>query len=565
MYGPADAPAGGETPDAGADNVTRLKRAAISGRREVPRSRWAEPLLVLCISVVAAAAYAMYAGQDWCWDQRNYHIYNVYAWLHGRVATDLAPGQIQTWLNPAPHLLQYLLIRHTPPIVAGTAIGALAGINGMLLWILARRVQGHRSTLAARSFAALAVTLGLTGSMFLSFLGTTNAEYLCSPFVLAALVCLTATEHSEPRTRDFLLAGACIGAACGMKLTNLVYALGMSATLLLLWPLLRFRVIAMASYAAGGAAGFVLFGGYWSTRMWLAFRNPMFPFYNGWFGSPWFAPVNFTDARFLPRSLPKAMVMYPFEWLRGLHPTGELPFREPRFAYVAILVPLAMLVVLVRFRSMRAGADRQAELVAVRNFWLHTLFFVISFGIWLNQFGIQRYVLPLELLTGVVLFLAVERLIRSPRRAFAVLALLLLFAVVWTRPPDWGHTSYAESWIGVPPPAASSASTLYVMLSSEPMSYVIPLFPERDRFVRVSGNMRLEPGVLLGRRALEIIREHTGPIRTLTLAPLPAVESARLTRFGLRLSDDPCTTFKSRNDSFLTCGATRVERPATSQ
>src|SRR5205085_194181 len=115
-------------------------------------------------------------------------IYLEYAWLHGRGDVDLAPAQIQTWINPAPHLLQYLLIRHTPPVVAGAAMGALAGLNGLLLWLLARRVQMDGSLARVRLGAALVVALGLTGSMFLSFVGTTYAEYLCSLLVLAGLL-----------------------------------------------------------------------------------------------------------------------------------------------------------------------------------------------------------------------------------------------------------------------------------------------------------------------------------------------------------------------------------------
>jgi hypothetical protein len=117
----------------------------------------------------------LYAGQDRNWDQRNYHIYSVHAWASSRALTDLAPAQIQTWLNPAPHVMQYFLVRYTPPVVAGALMGAIAGINGLLLWLLVRRVQGHDSSAAARATASVVVLLGITGSVFLSFLGTTFA------------------------------------------------------------------------------------------------------------------------------------------------------------------------------------------------------------------------------------------------------------------------------------------------------------------------------------------------------------------------------------------------------
>jgi len=103
-------------------------------------------VVVLGLSVAATATYAICAGQDTNWDQRNYHLYGVYAWLTGRTFADVAPAQLQTWHNPLVSLPQYLSIRHLPPVFAGLALGALAGVNGPLLWALTRRLQsGERS------------------------------------------------------------------------------------------------------------------------------------------------------------------------------------------------------------------------------------------------------------------------------------------------------------------------------------------------------------------------------------------------------------------------------------
>ena len=519
--------------------------------------RFVEPIIVSCLCIAACAAYAIYAGQDGCWDQRNYHIYVVHAWLTGRTFSDVAPAQIQTWLNPAPHLLQYWLVLHARPVVAGAAMGALAGLNGTLLWMLVRRFQEATSGAYVQLNAALVVGLGLTGSIFLSFLGTTFAEYVCSPFVLAALVCLTTTGNTAISTRRFLVAGILLGAACGLKLTNLVYALGMSAALLVLWPFLRFRLRSMMAYAAGGIVGFAMFGGYWATKLWLEFRNPMFPFFNGVFRSPWFEATSFSDARFIPQSLLTALVTYPFDWLVGIHPTAEPFFREPRFAFVAALLPLAIVAVTV---GRSAPASQTTDRGEIRRLWLLVLFFGFSFVIWLKQFGIQRYALPLELLTGLVVFVSLEQILASARARVTVLALLTLFAVLWTRPPDWERLAYGDNWFGIDPPPRSDTPTLFVMLSWRPTSYVVPYLPRENRYVRLGGNMPLEPGTPLGQRALAIIRQHVGPIKTLTLEEeLEAPERARLERFGLTIARDSCTTFRSRMDTFRTCTAVRLE------
>jgi hypothetical protein len=520
--------------------------------------RFVETIIVTSLCVAGCATYAIYAGQDGCWDQRNYHIYVVHAWLTGRTSGDVAPAQIQTWLNPFPHLLQYWLVFHVRPVAAGASMGALAGLNGTLLWMLARRFQGSASSLLVRLNAAFMVGLGLTGSMFLSFLGTTFAEYLCSPFVLGGLLCLTTIDNGAISTSRFLLSGLLLGAACGLKLTNLVYALGMSAALLVLWPLLRFRFRAMVAYAVGGIVGFALLGGYWAAKLWLEFRNPMFPFFNGIFRSPWFEPTNFSDSRSVPQSLLTALVTYPFEWLLGgIHPTAEPSFRDPRFAFVAALLPLAIVAVTV---SRTSTVPRTEARIEIRRFWLLMLFFGFSFIIWLKEFGIQRYALPLELLTGVVLFNSLEQILSNARARITVLALLTLFAVLWTRPADWEHVPYGDNWFGFTPPPRSEPSTLFVMLSWRPTSYVVPYLPQNDQYVRLGGNMPLEPGTPLGQRELAIIQQHTGPIKTLTLEEkLDGPERARLERFGLTVAEDSCTTFRSRMDTFRTCTAVRLK------
>jgi hypothetical protein len=379
--------------------------------------------------------------------------------------------------------------------------------------------------------------------------------------VLASLLCVTegVTRADDNRTRRFFLGGLCLGAVCGLKLTHLIFALGMSAALVVLWPFFRFRLAALVSFALGGIVGFVSVGGYWATKLWIAFRNPMFPFFNGLFGSPWYESVSFTDVRFLPTSFPHAMVTYPFAWMVGMFPTSELPFREPRFAFVAALLPLAVVVALLR--SKRAPADGHEAVTQSQDFWLLVLFFVFSFAIWLKQFGIQRYALPLELLTGLIVFISLERVLGYKREVMAVLGIMAVFAILWTRPPDWERMPYGDKWFGVEP-VQSPAPTLYVMMSGRPMAYIVPYFPPEDRYIRLGGNMPLEPGTLLGKRALEIIRQHTGPIRTLTLDPIEEPERARLERFGLTSAKDSCTTFHSRMDTFLTCSVTRTQ-PST--
>ena len=99
-----------------------------------------------------------------------------------------------------------------------------------------------------------------------------------------------------------------------------------------------------------------------------------------------------------------------------------------------------------------------------------------------------------------------------------------------------------------------------MMMSWRPTSYIVPFLPQENRYVRIGGNMPLEPATPLGQRELAIIQQHIGPIKTLTLEEeLEEPERARLERFGLTVAKNSCTTFRSRIDTFRTCTAVRLE------
>ena len=526
------------------------------------RTRYGEPFFILCVCVVFTTAYALWVGQDASWDQKNYYFYSVYAWLRGRTFRDVAPGQITTWLNPLPYLLQYLLIQSAPPVVAGLLMGALAGLNGLMLWLLARRLQRGDPTWQGRICAYVIILVGLTGSIFLSEVGTTFADYLSSVLVLGGLISITPPSSEmagKPNARDFLLAGLWMGTACGLKLTNFTYAIGLGVSLLALWPVLLLRGRMFLSYTIGAVCGFLVTGGYWAVHLWLAFGNPMAPYFNDVFASPMFVLDSYADRRFMQGPLFPAAITYPFRWLLGMHPTSEVPFRDARFALVAVFLPVALVVSVLRPGRGPSGAAKTGSIVELRQFWLHGLFFIASYAIWLKQFGYQRYALPLELLTGLMLFLSLDRLLRNRKEVTCVFSVLAVFIVIWTRPANWGRIPYGNDWFGIEIPRDQEPQTLYVMMGhDEPFAYVIPFMPDTSQFIRLTGNMPLDPNMPLGRKALSMIRAHTGTIRSLAVVELDEENRARLARFGLALTPgSQCERFRSRLDTFTTCILTK--------
>ena len=569
---------------------------------------WGEILGVASLGIPFTAVWAVYNGKYLSWDMRNYEYYSVYAWLYHRVTYHIAPGQLQNWINPLVYLPHYLLINHAPPRLTGALFGAIGGLNFILIYALTRCVVTSRGRALAAIVGLLSAAVGISGPEFLEELGGASGDITISILVLAALlvICrslrLGLTSHLASRKQDlgYALTGILMGAACGLKLTSIVYAAGLTASLIVLWQKLKFGAFRFVLYSLGGLAGFLLTGGYWSWFLWREYGNPIFPYYNEVFHSSWTESSNFRDLRFLPPNILSATSL-PFQWLMGRNPTSESPFRDVRFALLCVLLPLSLAALLWRAWRRRSGwladlgvrrpgillplvsasgpgqppaqprpgpdlerrvnspcepANHFRHLIGRDHFALLTLFFVTSFAVWLKMFAIQRYLAPLGLISGLLLFVLLDRL-----RKIAWFAALVLFAIAWDKSFPGERFPFGRDWFGIRPiPAASLADSLFIMIGDAPIGYVVPFLPATSRVVRLNSNMPLRLDTELGHQAMEVITRHDGPIRSLGASPLTARDRSQLSDFGLIMDQTKCEVFRSDADEFTVCPLIRMLR-----
>jgi hypothetical protein len=516
-----------------------LRRFAVGRRRKLI---WGLAILAFTIF------WAVGKGTDGNWDLRNYHYWSVYAMFNGTTFDDVGPAQIQSWNNPLSLVPAYLAVTHLSPLWATLWLGALAGLNGVLLLLLTDVVV--RPELRARStWAPVFVALcGLSGPIFLSEVGTTINDVVCSLFVLSGILAL----YTEG-TKKFVLSGLLLGAATGLKLTCAAFAIALALTLILGW---RYWILSLRSYllfVVSCILGAVITAGYWTWLLYSETGNPVFPYFNALFASPLFDTINSEDRRFLPTSLLNALA-YPFLWAVGKHTSAEVPFRDLRFALLMMTVPIATL-----FTMSKTVGDRPRPMVAARDFQLLTLFFVLSFVIWIALWGIQRYITVLELLAGLLLFLCIDRIVPSMRMKRRVTIGLLVLCILWSQPANWGHEKgFADDFfeVSIIEGSALSGNTLYVIQADgSPISYVLPFLPDPARSVRLTGNFgSLTPKRPLGRAAKAAIDKYTGSVRSLSTHVLTDEERRQLRAFGLRMAAGPdCVRIDTRFDRFESC------------
>lgn len=540
-----------------------------------------------------AAWWAVHVGKGVGWDQMNYHHYNVYAWLSGRMDADLAPAGMHTWINPLLYVPSYWMVNYLPPKITGAIFGGVAGLNLALLYALACLSLRNVSPLIAATIALTSAIAGLSDPFFHSNLGSSDADVFLSLHVIGSLclICWAASdelfgqwpEHWDKYRREsrrrwlYAAAAALLGAAAGLKLTYFVYAIGMTVAVLVLWRGLRMNRRRFACFAAGGIGGYALTGGYWNWLMWSRYRNPFMPYFNDIFHSPWMMDFSFRDTRFPTQSF-SAMLRFPFQWFAGEHPTSEGPFRIAIFAILFVIIPLVVVVavmvtanaVLVRFLSnwrhgdatinAHAGA-RKNQMTSPTLMWLVVIFWIVSYALWAWMFAIQRYLEPLALLAGWMLWLLCDYLLTNRRMKWAVFSCLVAFSVLWMRGEDQGwRVPYGESWFGVKLPAAMQREhTLFVAIGGGPMSYLTAYLPASTTTVRFN-DLTIPPNgpeTDLTRRAARMIANHTGPLRSLSSIPpgmpLSDQDRAYLERFGLAQVETACTQFATDVTQFTTC------------
>ncbi|MYM67547.1 DUF2029 domain-containing protein [Pseudoduganella sp. FT55W] len=422
-------------------------------------------------------------GQDDNWDLRNYHVYNVHALLNGRIGFDLAPARFQTYFNPTIDLLYYGLNQALSPRGAGFLMGVLHGLNFVLLLAIARQLAGSAAGTRVPLLLALVCVLG---PGFRGELGNTMGDNLTALLVLGSLLVVlmrwdALLEWGVKAMAPALFAGLLMGLGVGLKLTNAPYAVALCLALLAVPLALGQRVGLAFMFGIGVLGGVAVTGGWWFVKMWQLFGNPLFPQFNNIFHSPWAIESGVIDTYFLPKTWLEYL-QWPFIFAADSRRVTEVAHRLGMWPVAYVL--LAVWGLLAVLRRVRGTA---ASVIPPRTaFFL--LFFCLAYLVWMRTFSIYRYLIALELLAPLAIWLVWHRIIASApmanRLAGATLGVLLLCAVPT---PQWGNAAWgARAYSAeVPPFEKPEQSVVFIALPEPPISWLTTMLPQQLKFIGV--------------------------------------------------------------------------------
>lgn len=498
--------------------------------------RWLDqPRVLARCALLMPFAFGLLAlryGQDHNWDLQNYHRYNPYALLNGKIGLDLAPAQWQSYFNPALDLLYYGLTAALPAPLAGFIMGALHGLNFVLLLAIARVLL--RAGAAERYRLPLLLALaGCIAPGFLSELGNSMGDNMTALCVLGSLLMVLA-RWERPA---LLAAGLLMGVGAGLKLTNATYALALCLALLAAAGPPWRRVGAALRFGVGVVAGIAASAGFWYWKMWQVFANPLFPQFNNWFHSPLAAPIGIGDSGWLPNGVAERL-LWPF--IFTLHPKRVMEVALHQVMWPILYVAFCALAL----RALLPGARRLQAPVRV-----FLVFYALAYLAWLNLFGIYRYLVPLELLAPLALWLVAHALMPAPLAPRAaggaiVLACLAVFPI-----GGWGHAGWrARAFEAAAPAIARPAqSMVFTVHGDPPMGWLVPFFPAELAFVALGSGFPESDGFRA--RVGAMIAARSGPLYVMLRPPRDANQAALeqagdvLGRYGMRLEQDGCAPF----------------------
>ncbi|MEV4783800.1 hypothetical protein [Burkholderia sp. LMU1-1-1.1] len=485
--------------------------AFLSRPRAAWHAAWIVPVLFGLVSVMN--------GQDDGWDMRNYHLYNAHALMNGRIGVDLAPSGFQTYFNPTIDLPYYFLNRWLPPQLVGFVLGALHGLNFVLLARIARELIGKHQRLVLLLAGACMFAPG-----FLSELGNTMGDNLTALFVLGSLYIVLRHWDGLPQWGAGAVlamagAGVAMGFSAGLKLTNATYAVALCLALLTVplpwWQRLRLALV----FGVGVLGGIAATAGWWFVKMWNTFGNPLFPQFNNIFHSPLATEKGVIDFYFRPVGWIENL-LWPFIFAFNTRRVSELPMKLAVWPLLYVLLAVFVVVWLLRRRARggqtagqntgpHGGLPQTASPALAPRAAFTLVFFVTAYIVWMRMFSIYRYLVPLELLAPLMIWI-VWRYLAPARQRLAGVALALLVAGVFPV-ANWGHQAWGERAFSAEVPlfATPAQSIVFLAQPDPPSGWLSIFFPHEVKIISLDTGFPESPAwhALRGKA----IAERAGP------------------------------------------------------
>lgn len=510
---------------------------------------------MLCVALFAGY-YIYQKGPDANYDLLNYHFFSGYAAATGRSGDDVGAASPPGFLNPYWNVFSYFVNSRLSFPWSAWVMALVQLLSLPLLVGILREIERAIGAGKHSVEGVLAISLCLLAPMWWSELGTSFFSSSTLPLSLAALWLVLRTLSGRGDGKAFwsvLAAGALVGLATGLKLTNAIVAVALPFAVLPWVFQGRFKEVIWLglAYAIGSLVGFGVTAP-WNLAAWQQWESPVFPLYNAIFESPYWRAENFRDMRWHFASFSEFFI-----WLQdvstGTRKTLELQFSDPRIVAGLVLGLIAAMSSLIRVAT--SGANRQVssrDAVTAGFLW----YVGIAFVLWAVMFAYQRYLIPVELVLGFVIWILARQILTES--AVRAVMLLMFAAILWNfQIPRWGNqpalVGTGPDRFGIVMPDELSSSPAMYLLSGRRTSYFLPFLHGDSVFLRTDLTALLAPKI-----RSEMLEHSELPVRLMTLEAQGAGLEEVARRFDVPLPGQGrwvCWRPRSLFDQLVVCEA----------
>ncbi|HCU58788.1 MAG TPA: hypothetical protein DIC64_02270 [Alphaproteobacteria bacterium] len=451
------------------------------------------------------------------WDFTNYHYYNAWAFFNDRLNFDIVPASFNTFLNPVMDFPLYFYIQwfnNYPSL-----IWALQSIWGGLMLFCIYKITAlfldYKKLYHYPIFAILCAVI-LTGEATGTQLGSSANEIPVAFFILWGLyLLLKMIKFPETQIlKKFFAAGLIMGIGLGLKQTIITYCIASGLTLMICYKYLNKPLKSIFFFALGGAIGYLIINGYFMYKYWVLYGNPMFPFLNNIFHSPYFDDFNYRDTRFLPTL--KNFIIFPFLWHKTSYAICENYYTDIRITLYYTVFMLFTAFLLFSKKERKQTLENKA-------FTLLFVFLILSFFLWLFMFAYMRYAVVIEAIGAIFTTLLI--IYYTPQKnlffiLYTTFFIILAGALYLDFVSIYRATEPVKQKIFVEP--ISLPKNTLVKLYGLPSAALIPLLEQKEKTIRATGHTQHYCAYLKGSDLAErnqfkkirdkIEKEHKGPV-----------------------------------------------------
>lgn len=432
-------------------------------------------ILPLIVAVVMGLI-SLFLGQDVNGDIWNYHLYNAYAYLNNRMLYDIGPAGAHSYFNPYLDTFNYEIITYLRPKLAAFVFGFIQGLIAYPIYFLSRYFIKNKS---ASLLVFLICCFG--SSFFLGELGTSiNDNIISIPILCSFYLLLKYFDTLE--FRFVIYSGLLVGISFGLKLTAATYIITIWAMILVFS---KARIIASFYFLVSSAFSIIAVSGYWYYQLYSAFKNPLFPFFNNIFHSPYASTArNVTrDMRFFQfHGLEK--ILYPFYFADHVDRVAE----DPKLFLINALICFVLFLVYVSSKITSGGIKS----LAGTKFNYLIVFFFISFYVWQYNFGVYRYFIPTDIISPILIYCMIDEVFavqRSNPRGSTAVAVFLTFVIVslnFTKGiPNWGRGQYTSPYFsGNVPQEIKEADIIFT--GSYFSAWIVPIIDPKGHVIQIN-------------------------------------------------------------------------------